>query len=353
MRRMLRAALFVRLFVRGCACGFNLLKQRLFSALIILLKRCLRLVLQSLDFGLIGGRNILNGRFGLGAVLLRILFGSGEILFFSGIDILRFGDDRGGVFRFRFIGLQNGFAFFSGDGRFLAFALGVFCFLAFGHVAFFALFKLAEVVAHGDADLFQGLFADAGNLFQLFGGHVGQRFDGGDAGSDQLLNDAVAQLRHLFDGSGGTAGESLHLLLDLLALLLFALDVNLPAEELGGEAHILALLADGQRELRVVHNDFELLVREVGNGDAADLGRLQRLLGKGGDLVGPLDDVDLFSAQFADDGLHAHTLHAYAGADRVHVLVAGLDGDLGALAGLAGDGADDHGGVVDDRKSTR
>ncbi len=33
--------------------------------------------------------------------------------------------------------------------------------------------------------------------------------------------------------------------------------------------------------------------------------------------------VDLFAAQLADDGLDAHALHADAGADGVHVLVAG------------------------------
>ena len=76
----------------------------------------------------------------------------------------------------------------------------------FRHAAFFALFKLAEVVAHGHADPLQRLFADARNLFQLLGRHVGQRLNGGDAGSDQLLDDAVAQLGHLLDRRGGSAG---------------------------------------------------------------------------------------------------------------------------------------------------
>src|SRR5439155_12517015 len=62
---------------------------------------------------------------------------------------------------------------------------------------------------------------------------------------------------------------------------------------------------------------------------------------------GELDDVDLFAAQLADDGLDVHSLHADAGADGVDVLVAGHDGDLGALTGLAGDGADGDGAVVD------
>src|SRR5581483_6833514 len=62
-----------------------------------------------------------------------------------------------------------------------------------------------------------------------------------------------------------------------------------------------------------------------------------------------LNNVDLFAAELADDGLHAHAFHADAGAHRVHVLVLGHDCDLGALAGFAGNGADHHGVVVDFR----
>ena len=102
-----------------------------------------------------------------------------------------------------------------------------------------------------------------------------------------------------------------------------------------------------KRKLRVVDDDFKLLVGQIDDGNAAHLGRLQSLLGKGGDLFVVLNDVDLFAAQFADDRLHAHALHADAGADRVDVLVAGHDCDLGALAGFAGDGADHDRVVVD------
>ncbi len=178
-----------------------------------------------------------------------------------------------------------------------------------------------------------------GTSSSCFGGHVGECFDGGDAGGDEFFDDGVAELGDLLDRCGGAAAHGLHLLLDLLALLLFGLDVDLPLEELGGEADVLALLADGERELGVVDDDFDLLVGEVGDGDAADLGGLQSLFGEGGDLFGELDDVDLFAAQLADDGLDAHALHADAGTDGVDILVAGLDGDLGALAGFAGDGA--------------
>ena len=86
-------------------------------------------------------------------------------------------------------------------------------------------------------------------------------------------------------GVEGPPARGLHLLLDLLALLLFALDVDLPAQQLGRQAHVLALLADGQRKLRVIDDHFQLLFGEIGNRNAAHLGRLQSLLGKGRDLV--------------------------------------------------------------------
>ncbi len=61
------------------------------------------------------------------------------------------------------------------------------------------------------------------------------------------------------------------------------------------------------------------------------------------------NDVDFFPAQFADDGLHAHALHAHARAHRIDVLVAALHGDLGALAGFARGRANLHGTVVNFR----
>ena len=63
-------------------------------------------------------------------------------------------------------------------------------------------------------------------------------------------------------------------------------------------------------------------------------------------IVVEFDDVDLFAAQFANDRLHAHALHADAGADAIHVAVAAGYGDLGALAGFARAAFDHHGVVV-------
>ena len=89
-----------------------------------------------------------------------------------------------------------------------------------------------------------------------------------------------------------------------------------------------------------------MLVCAVNHGHTADLRGLQRLLGESDRVVVILDDVDFLSAQLADNRLHAHTFHADAGADRVHILVLRHDRNLGALTGLARNGADHDGSVV-------
>ena len=74
-----------------------------------------------------------------------------------------------------------------------------------------------------------------------------------------------------------------------------------------------------------------------------DFRRLQGVGDQHLHVVAPADDVDAFAAEFVDDVLDAVSAHAHAGADAVDALVGAADGDLGAVAGLAGDGADlDH-----------
>src|SRR5258706_3909299 len=89
-----------------------------------------------------------------------------------------------------------------------------------------------------------------------------------------------------------------------------------------------------------------MLFRGIHHGHAADLRRLQRLFREGDRIFVVLNDVDLLTAQFADDGLHAHALHAHAGADGIHIFVLRLHRDLGAFAGFAGNGTDLHGAVI-------
>ena len=100
------------------------------------------------------------------------------------------------------------------------------------------------------------------------------------------------------------------------ALLGFGDDVDVPAGELRGEADVLAAAADRERELVLRHDDLDpvgILVED----DLGHLGRRQGVDDELGVLRLPLDDVDLLALQFADDGLHALSPHADAGADGV------------------------------------
>src|SRR5262249_47989432 len=131
---------------------------------------------------------------------------------------------------------------------------------------------------------------------------------------------------------------------------LFRLDVDLGADQLRGQADVEPALADGQRELVVVHDDVEVRAMRglvAGDRDAGNLGRGQRVLGEVDDVFLPGDDVDLLAAQLTDDGLHAGALHADARADRIDVALARAHRDLGPLARLAHRALDDHRAVVD------
>ena len=102
-----------------------------------------------------------------------------------------------------------------------------------------------------------------------------------------------------------------------------------------GEADVLALAADGERELLVGDDELHAPVRLV-DDDLVDLGRLDRGADEARRIAVPRDDVDLLAAQLLHDRLDARALHADARADRIDVRVAAHDGDLRARARLTG-----------------
>src|SRR5262249_47511859 len=111
-------------------------------------------------------------------------------------------------------------------------------------------------------------------------------------------------------------------------------DIDAPAGELRREPHVLALLADRERELVV--GDDQLHAVALGVDDhALHLGGCDRVAHEASRVVIVRDDVDLLAAQLLHDGLHAAALHADARADRVDVAVARRHGDLRARTGLA------------------
>ena len=94
---------------------------------------------------------------------------------------------------------------------------------------------------------------------------------------------------------------------------LYALDVDLAAGEFCGEADVLAFLTDGEGELVTGNVDgcaafaVEFHVEDFGGRE----GGCDEFFG----LFGELDNVDLFAAEFFDDGADTHTAVTDAGAD--------------------------------------
>ncbi len=132
-----------------------------------------------------------------------------------------------------------------------------------------------------------------------------------------------------------------------MPLLLFALDIDAPTEQLRREAYVLPLLSNGERELGVIHDDFHMLAQRVYDRNPADLGRAQRMRRENHRIIRILDDIDFLATQLADNGLHTHALHAHASAHAVHIPVPALYCNLGPLAGFPGTAFDHNGAVVD------
>ena len=119
----------------------------------------------------------------------------------------------------------------------------------------------------------------------------------------------------------------------------------MPAGQARGESGVLALLADGERKLVVRHNDAGVGLLLV-NEDAGDLSGRQGVSDVDGRIGIPQDDVDALAAEL-DDHAHTAALRADAGAHGIQTVVERVDGDLGALAGLAGDRLDLDGALID------
>src|SRR5215813_11612475 len=210
-------------------------------------------------------------------------------------------------------------------------------------------FQAGKIIIDRYTDFFHRLRPNARQFFQLLRRHVCQRFHGSNSRFIQLGNKLLSQIGNAVQRRGGLGGHRNHLLLHFLALLFFTLDVDLPAQELGREPNILPLLANGQRELAVVHHNFEMFLPRIKNGDAAHLGRLQCFFCKGDRIFVILDDVNLLAAQLADDGLHTHPFHSDTSAHGVHIFVFRSNRNFGALTGFARDGFDLDRAVVNFR----
>src|SRR3954447_3439337 len=77
--------------------------------------------------------------------------------------------------------------------------------------------------------------------------------------------------------------------------LLVTADVDAPPGQPGREAGVLALLADGQRELEVRHHDPRGAGVRIDDLDRGDPGGRERVRDHLGGVLGPVDDVDLLA----------------------------------------------------------
>src|SRR6267143_3394257 len=208
---------------------------------------------------------------------------------------------------------------------------------SFGAAFIEAVHRLIDLVDH--------LLADTRNFHQLFRRHSRKFLDGGDPRRFDLFDGLRAHTRERSQRRHGRS-QLRHLFLDFLALFFLALDVNVPADELARQPDVLPLFANGQRKLRILHNHFQFFVLRIGDLHARHFRRAQRLLRERHCLFAIRNDVDLFAAQFANDRLHAHALHAHARTHGIHVLVPACHRHLGALTRFPRRKANLHRAVV-------
>src|SRR3989344_2230974 len=146
-----------------------------------------------------------------------------------------------------------------------------------------------------------------------------------------LLREVCKFLNHLFLLDGGATFFRTS---DLCTLC--GADIDFPAGETRGEAHILAAATDGERLLVFgdLHDRAVLVLEQF---DTKYLCRLEGLLHILAVIFRPLDNVYFFTAELGGDDRDAHAALAHQCANRVHVLVARFDGYLRAAAGFAHD----------------
>src|ERR1041385_3848886 len=111
-------------------------------------------------------------------------------------------------------------------------------------------------------------------------------------------------------------------------------EIDLPAGELGGEPHVLAVATDRERQLVFVHDRLNRLRFGVGE-HARHARRRERQLREALGVGRPGHDVDALAVQLVHDSLHARALQPDARADGIDAVITRPHRDLGAAARFA------------------
>src|SRR5687768_13887409 len=162
-----------------------------------------------------------------------------------------------------------------------------------------------------------------------------------------LLRSNTLDCRQRHRSTGSNQGT--HLFRNFAFDFFFAANVDVPTNQLGGEANVLSALADGEGELILVYDHFHLPILDVGNAYLVNFSRRQSISGKHRRLVRPLNNVDLFAAELANDGLDPRTFHAYASAHWIYVALVRGYRNLCAFTRFAHGRFDHNGAIVDFR----
>src|SRR2546425_5076583 len=190
-------------------------------------------------------------------------------------------------------------------------------------------------VARAGAQLVHRALVERLDLEQLVDRDVRHLLERREALLDQDVGDLLVDVEPLHE----MALDAAAFLLLLLVRFVFGHQVDLPAGELGGEPHVLAVAADRHREVLLVDDHVHGVLFLV-DDDRGHLGGREgadhelRRIGR------PQHDVYALAGELLRHGLHARAAHADAGADRIDALVVGEDRDLRPHAGVARRGLD-------------
>ena len=191
-------------------------------------------------------------------------------------------------------------------------------------------------VARAAAQLVDRVLVEALDLQHLVDRHVGDFLERREAFRDQDVGDFLVDVELVHE----ERADLLALGLLLLLRFLDAHQVDFPAGQLGGEAHVLAAAADRDREVLLVDDDVHRVLLLVDDDAARSPPARARSITNLRRILRAQDDVDALAGELVGHRGHARAAHADAGALRIEPRVVRLDRDLGADARVARGGLD-------------
>ena len=201
---------------------------------------------------------------------------------------------------------------------------------AFGRL-FFGNRHGQQCIFSAGAQLGHRVFVKAFNLQQFLQRHISHFFQTGKAFFDQNISDFLVNIQ-----LGHEQSTRAFCLVGLLLRRFCSVhDVDLPAGQIGRQAHVLPTAANGNSEVFFVHHHIHRMTLFVYH-NGADVGRGQRANDKLRGVFAPQHNVYTLACQFSSDRVYTRTAHAYTGANRVNAFVVGQHSNLGTRAGVAG-----------------